>query len=236
MRQLCIGILGTALLISAPLYSALGAGEVLLPSNKNSNSPVPNLGLVPRDSAKPPDGTAAPTPAPAPPPAATLPYTPAPTRPPVVTTPPKPATPYAASALPSNVVNVGTVNSYKWATKDIDHVNMLLGIPKDKVISSCQFSVLGLIYTDKGAKGFKGKFQERIDVNYAGNLTKLTLLTQAACDAAAVMGEKPYALKQDNKYMTSVAMDTCAIPDSAKQTRQILISYNDKGTAQCQYK
>jgi hypothetical protein len=261
MRLLYAAILLGMFIAGMLPLEAHATGNVLVPSTDSGSSSSANLGLVPANPSPPspapanaaPQAPQLPTmpspPTTAPAQSMSLPYTPLPQPAPNTTIPamqsaaPQPQIvklpampimpPTTTAAMPNNVsVNIDG----KWGASTLKHVSDQLGIPADKVSSTCQISLTGILMTDKGGAPFNANMSTHAVVNYGGKIKSLMAVPMAFCNRAfPVPSNKGPIFQVGDKYFLSLGSGICQLSDGAAPPSKILLVSHDDGSLTCQY-
>jgi hypothetical protein len=242
MRALHIAILAGLFILGGGGSQPVSAtGNVLLPdSAKNTDEPSSgnfNLGLVPRNATTrdtpglPATGTTR------------LPLSATTFTSSVPVIPDLPASPHVIKVpdigpmqnlnnpnLPHSM-NVIIANKSVLSSAEISTIHQQLGIPTEKVTSSCRLSLGGFLKTDRGVYLLDTGSELNSVVRYDGQVTGAMLSSKALCDQLPMTPNQGFIMEIGNKY--SVPLQGLDCPASAKYPQSLTVFYPGDGTMQC---
>jgi hypothetical protein len=247
MRPFYVAVLLGALIAGIAPCQVFATGNVLVPSGNGGNSSGPaNLGLVPQTNSSPaspqsPTSRADQT--------MSLPYTPMPqtsgqdmpAMPPVPPTTnetrvlkmPALAPPMStAGGMKANSVTIEAEGG--WNPSSVKRVSDQLGIPADKVASTCQQSLGGIIVTDKGSSSFYSNGSTHALGSYDGQIKNLMISPIILCNTTfPVPPNRGVILQEGDKYLVNPGLITCHLPANMGTPSKILITGGPGGTVVC---
>lgn len=257
MRSLYVAVLMGTFIAGTFSLQAFATGNVLVPSTNSGNSPDTNLGLVPENPtppSSPTSNTSPPVSLPnmqnlsdtAPGQSTSLPYTPVHPTPGPTPTLPTPGTETQIVKIPvpltPSIPDVNLPNSVSidmdgtWSSLALTKINDQLGIPSNKVPSTCQMAAKGMIITDKGGVPFDGGISPHVIGKYDGRMNELMVVSSVYCNTLFPLpSHKGIVLQAEDKYFLPLTSGSCSMPGFASAPSKILVVNHNDGTLTCQY-
>ena len=98
----------------------------------------------------------------------------------------------------------------------------------------CQFSVSGVIRTDKISAPFDTGVSNHITTTYSGNISAVAASVKALCNESVPLPSNNGTIMQmGNKYVVALGLAQCKPSDPSKLVHTISITFADEGVPSC---